>query len=212
MRKLRDIVAEREKAAQDDRDLRSRTDARTERKREADTLIDLAVALTSLTPKQLRGLDLGDQVLSTVLDAQLIDSAPARNRQHKLIRRALNDVDAEAIARRVEALRSPTRANPAPVSKTTLRRRANEAKARALVEGGDPAIDALAAAHPELDRSRLRQLVRNLKREPGSAPALRRVVEVIARFEPTSEEPPAEAAIEGETEPAEGDDALQTRE
>src|SRR5690606_9207891 len=102
MRSLKSIKAERAKAELDDRDPRSRNDARTERLAHADRLMTLAKTLCELPEKTLRRLELPELVADAVASGRLIESPNAFKRQLKLIRKELGDADYEAIERDLE--------------------------------------------------------------------------------------------------------------
>ncbi len=104
MRKLKDILAEQAKAEQDDRDLRSRTDARHERKRTENALADLARQLVALSDRQLAGLDLPERLRNAVGEARAIRSARARDRAIRVVRKELRNGDADSIEAQLGAL------------------------------------------------------------------------------------------------------------
>jgi ribosome-associated protein len=181
-------MADRARAEADDQDLTSRSDARTVRMTEADALLGIAGGLASLSPKQLELLELTDELMRAVLEARAIDSPGAKARQLKIVRRALKNTDWESVQTRLDAIRSPSRFNPAPVSLATQRKRKLADLATHLIEGGDAALDAWCAEHEGADRSRLRQLVRNVRAQTGEGQAapLRRLTQALAELEPTA--------------------------
>jgi ribosome-associated protein len=152
---LTDILAERERAEKDDRDLRSRSDARREQKRTERALADLGTALVEATDKQLARLNLPEPLLEVVMLARRIKSPVARHRAIKLVRKELRQSDAAEIERRYRELREPT----GGARSSTL-----EQWRQRLIEGGDQELDVLLAAFPDADRQRLRTLCRNLKK------------------------------------------------
>ena len=151
MRKLTDILAEAER--EDPRDLRSRSDARRERKAAEAHLVALARSLVSLSGRRLLTLDLPELVLDAVQDARRIASAIARERQLRLIRQRLREADHEAIAARLDAMLRPD-GRPSPGA-----RKARRWVERLLAEG-DTALDELCSLDPSADRQRLRTLAR----------------------------------------------------
>jgi ribosomal 50S subunit-associated protein YjgA (DUF615 family) len=106
VRKLSDILAERARAEADDRDLRSRSDARRARKQIESDLVDLARTLCALSSRQIERVDLPEPVLEALTAARAIHSAAARNRALRLVRRELRAADVEAIRARLEELGS----------------------------------------------------------------------------------------------------------
>jgi ribosome-associated protein len=188
VRKLRDVMADRARAEADDRDLGSRSDARTVRLTEADALLDIAGGLAALSPKQLELLELSDELMRAILEARAIDSPAAKSRQLKIVRRVLKNADWEGVQTRLDAIRSPSRFNPAPVSLATPRKRKLADLATQLLEGGDAALDAWCAEHPGADRTRLRQLLRNARAQTGEAQVapLRKLTLALAELEPNA--------------------------
>ncbi len=87
--------------------LRSRSDARTERKRAEDELMTLAADLVELNDRSLGRLDLPELVLRTVQDARAIKAMAARNRAMRLVRAALRDSDLALIRKRFRQMVDP---------------------------------------------------------------------------------------------------------
>jgi ribosomal 50S subunit-associated protein YjgA (DUF615 family) len=90
-------MAEQAKAQEDDRDLRSRTDARLERKHSEASLAELARALVEVSDRQLAKLELPEALLDAVRETRAIRSAGARNRALRVVRKELRGGDAAAI-------------------------------------------------------------------------------------------------------------------
>jgi len=111
VRKLTDILAEQAKAEADDRDLRSRTDARLERKHTEAALADLAWAMVAVNDRQLAKLDLPEALLDAVLEARAVRSPRARDRALRVVRRELRAGDSAAIQARLAAV-DPGRKRP----------------------------------------------------------------------------------------------------
>lgn len=185
MRSLQSIKAERAKAELDDRDTRSRSDARNERIAASDKLMALGEKLCALPEKQFKKLELSDAVRDVVADARLIDSPPARARQMKLVRKELRDGDADAIAQKLEALlHPPVRVATAPRTDPVwdLYER--------LHGGGDPAIHDFCAEQPDLDAVQVRALFRAAAKQRASQPevaaaklpAVRKVLDRLRKF------------------------------
>ncbi len=185
MRSLKSIKAERAKAELDDRDPRSRSDARGERLAHADRLMTLAKTLCDLPEKQLKALELPDLVSDAVTSGRLIESPNALKRQMKLIRKELGDVDYEAIEKKVEVLQNPGRQAPKPPKvDVTL-----ELYER-LVDGGNDGLFEFCAQHPELDITELRSLFRAAEKQrkelretpPAKLAAVRKVLDKLRRY------------------------------
>jgi ribosome-associated protein len=185
MRSLQSIKAERAKAELDDRDPRSRSDARNERIAASDRLMALGERLCALPEKQFKKLELSDAVRDVVADARLIDSPPARARQMKLVRKELRDGDADGIERKLEELLNPLAHAP------------KEAKIDPVWElyerlqlGGDVAIHAFCAEQPDIDVPQLRMLLRAAAKQRGAQPevvaaklpAVRKVMDRLRKY------------------------------
>lgn len=185
MRSLKSIKAERAKAELDDRDPRSRNDARTERLAHADRLMTLAKTLCELPEKTLRRLELPELVADAVASGRLIESPNAFKRQLKLIRKELGDADYEAIERDLEAAVSPGRQAPkAPKVDPSF------VLYERLVEGGNEALHQFCEEHPELDGSQLRALMRAAEKQrkelrdtpAAKLPSVRKVLDKLRKY------------------------------
>jgi ribosome-associated protein len=110
VRNLSDVLAEQRKANEDDRDLRSRSDARRERKQKEAAWADLGEALVNLSARQLEQIALPEGLLDAVLEARRIASPAARARALRLVRRELRSGDEAVIAALTERLRQVARA------------------------------------------------------------------------------------------------------
>lgn len=166
-------------AEADDRDLRSRTDAREVRVTEEIALKVLAKALVELKPRQLERLALPEDVHEAVRFAQAITTAVAFNRQIRLIRQRLRRVGRAPIETRLEALREG-RLEPAevtPAEPASAHERAVRAWLERIESEGDAALEALFTEHPSADRQALRQRARALvkARQSATSPSERRV-------------------------------------
>lgn len=143
-------------------ELRSRSDVRRARREVEEALARLAKELVELRDGWLQQLELPEPVLDAVLDARAIRSAPARNRQLRLVRSALRDADWPLVRSRVDALhkhgRLPARLSPGSAAPQS---RAPEWAARLLGEG-QAGIEALLRVAPHGDRTHLRTLVANV--------------------------------------------------
>src|SRR5437868_2341862 len=82
-----------------DEDLRSRSDARRERKESEEALMLLAKALVDLPERTLSKLALPEDVLDVVVKARLVPGGGPKNRALRLVRIVLRDGDHQSIAR-----------------------------------------------------------------------------------------------------------------
>jgi len=151
-----------------DDSLRSRTDARTERKTEEARLARLAKALVDMSPKQRLRLDLPDGLADALDEASRMPNARALARQLRVVRRELRDGDVEAVESDVHRLLNPRpRATDTPPSSSPSSKDPIEVWVDQLVD--DESIEAFMAEHPHADRQRLRTLLRNHSKAPPKA-------------------------------------------
>lgn len=148
-------------------DYRSRSDTRSAQREIEDELARLSRELVELNERSLNRLELPELVLDAVLDARAIKSAPARNRQLRLVRSELRKNDWALVRARLDAL---TRHGTIPASldqgPTADAARAREWVARLLGEGPD-AVEALIRECPSGDRNHLRSLIRLTEKASG---------------------------------------------
>ncbi|MCK5662726.1 MAG: DUF615 domain-containing protein, partial [Thiotrichaceae bacterium] len=99
-----------------------------------------------------------EKLMDALLLAQNIHSNSAKRRQAQLIGRLMRESDAEKIRSKYERYQ-----NQAVEANAHFHKLENYRDQ--LLSQGDQAINHLLSQHPDLDRSRLRQLVRNSKKE-----------------------------------------------
>jgi ribosome-associated protein len=135
--------------------------SRSQRRREALATLDLAGRLVALPPARVSKLDLPENVRHEVLAVQRTGAHSARKRElaflAKLMRAHGEDVEAAAHAALGDNRAARQRESAAQERLNALCER--------LVEEGDAAIGALADKYPQLDRQRLRSLVRQAHSE-----------------------------------------------
>lgn len=158
----------------DSEDLTSRSDVRRARKTREDALARLARELVGLGDRLLHRLGLPETVLEAVLEARLIASPRARERQLRVVRNMLRDAEWPTIRARLDELSvHGVVRTAAPAEQSAPEALERVWVVRLLGEGAN-ALDALLAEHPTADRKHLRQLVRNIER---SAPERRKRAE-----------------------------------
>jgi ribosome-associated protein len=138
----------------DERETRSRSDARRAEAAREEALVRLAKDLVAQSARRLEQLELPDPVLDSVLDAQKIKSHAALNRQIRTVRGALRDVEWWIIRARLDQLLATGLTADAPGREMQWVVR--------LVGEGNEALDELLREHPGADRGHLRTLVRNV--------------------------------------------------
>lgn len=148
--------------------------SRTQHKKEAEQLQKLGLELTRLTREQLEHIDLPEELRAAVIEAQAISSNIAGRRQRQYIGALMRDVDPERIRRVLHQADTCT-----PVESKTekeIRMWLNR-----LLTGGPDDIEAFLAVCPGQDRQRLRQLVRNSKKQGRSSKSLKLLEQLISK-------------------------------
>ncbi|MEX1361509.1 MAG: ribosome biogenesis factor YjgA [Nannocystaceae bacterium] len=161
-----------------------------ERQAEAAALLGLAKSLVKMNLSKLAQVELPGEVREAVLVARGL----GRSAQMRQIRR----VSQLLRAYEVTELSDPAR-DPARKAKAELERKCEQWRER-LVIGGDEVLTELVDAHPMIDSQRVRSLLRQSRRAPGSgksSQALRNVLRLIR------EALQAEAAVSAATRPPE---------
>lgn len=135
--------------------------SRSQQRREALAVFDLAEVLVALTDGQLAPIPMPDDLRDMVRDSRRITAPIARKRQLQFLAKHMRREDDEtldAIRRALEHDREEARRDTAVLHRL-------EAWRDRLLAEGDPALAELLQAHPHPDRQHLRQLVRNAKEE-----------------------------------------------
>jgi ribosome-associated protein len=145
----------------------SRSDGRRAERVKEDALARLASDLCGLSAKKLEQLQLSEALADAVSDARAITSAPAKNRQLRMIRALLRDQDWVELRNRLDTLletgvapgAGALRADPVSDRSLTWTLR--------LVGEGPAGIEAFVSEFPRADRTHLRQLVRAVQKAEG---------------------------------------------
>lgn len=176
---------ETEESTDDAEDTRSRSDIKRVNRVLEETLARLSAELVALSPKKLPLLGLPDTLVDTVLGVHGMKSAPARQRQLRLVRSELRGTDWAGLQHRLAALVLHGTAPVASTDPATLARESAEAQwvARLLGEGMS-GLEAFLREFPRADRTHLRQLVRAVDRASHErrAKALQRLERTIQEF------------------------------
>jgi len=135
--------------------------SRSQRRREALEVFELAERLVEQNEAQLMRLPLDDELRALVRESQRITQQIARKRQvqylAKILRRE-DDATLETIRHTLEHAKSDSRRDTAALHRIEVWR-------DRLIDEGDAALAELLTAHPTADRQHLRQLARNAKDE-----------------------------------------------
>lgn len=156
-------------------DLRSRTDARRERKQSEEELMQLGKTLVDLKDRLLAKVSLPDAVRAALREARRIRDPAPHYRALRVVRVALRDADVAQIRLDLKNLEDPSRgATPFDALMAWQTR---------LLSGGDVALDSFIQEVPGADRRQLRQLVRNVKKstEAQQAESLRALTKLLRK-------------------------------
>ena len=135
--------------------------SRSEQRRVALDVLALAGTLMEKTPNELGKLPIDDALCEHVLDAKKISSPIARKRAMAFLAKQMRKEDDEVL----DAIRDALDANSEGSRRQVAEMHRAENWRTRLLEGGDDALAAFIDEHPEADRQRLRQLVRNAQEE-----------------------------------------------
>lgn len=128
-------------------------------KRENEELEELAMAFVGLADEKLRKLDLPAVFLENVLLAKSIEKHHgAFKRQRKYLAKLLRDLDVDAIRGQLEKQTKLT-------AQDTYQLHLIEKWRDRLINGDDHDLNALIAEHVDAERQKLRQLIRDARKE-----------------------------------------------
>jgi ribosome-associated protein len=128
-------------------------------KRDNAALEELGEELIALPKERLERLDLSPALLEAVKLAQTITAHHgAFKRQRKFIAKLLREADAALIRARLEQ-------HTQQDARATWQLHVIERWRDRLLAGGDHELNALVAEHPDADRQKLRQLIRDARKE-----------------------------------------------
>jgi ribosome-associated protein len=131
--------------------------SKSQRKREMESLQDMGKELVDLSKERLMKMDLPDDLLSAVLEAKRITAHGATRRQMQYIGKIMRGVDADAIAEQLAEIRGES--NAAKAEFHALERW------RERLIADDGAVTEWLGRHPGTDAQKLRQLIRNARKE-----------------------------------------------
>ncbi|MBO9830068.1 ribosome-associated protein [Xanthomonas sp. A2111] len=138
-----------------------RGESRSQQRREALEVLSLGEKLVALTPAQLAKLPVPESLLPHIAETKRITSHIAHKRQLAFLAKQMRRED-EAV---LDAIREAMDVNSDSARReVAAMHRVEDWRERLLAEG-DTALAELLAEHPDADRQRLRQLVRNAKDE-----------------------------------------------
>ena len=132
--------------------------SKSQRKREAHELLDLARKLISMSKTRLNGLPLDSDLREEVDFARSIRAHGARKRQLMTVAKMLRKRDADPLLDAVNNIDQKNR-------QVNARFHHIEAWRDRLIEGSDHELSELLEQSPKLNVQTLRQLIRNAKKE-----------------------------------------------
>ncbi len=135
--------------------------SRSQRRREALAVLDIAQRLMDAGDAQLARLPLDEDLRALVRESRRVTQQIARKRQTQFLAKNLrreDDATLEAIRAALDHAKADSRRDTAALHRIeTWRER--------LIADGDTALAELLASHPQADRQHLRQLARNAQAE-----------------------------------------------
>ena len=135
--------------------------SRSQQRREALEVLELARQLSALTPQQIARLPVPDSLIPHIDDTRRIPSHGAHKRQLQFLAKQMRREDDETLEAIRDALDSS--GESARLDAAVLHR-AEDWRER-LIANGDTALTELLEEYPHADRQHLRQLARNANEE-----------------------------------------------
>ncbi len=135
--------------------------SRSQQRRDALAVLALAERLLELGDGQLAQVPMPEQLRELVRDSRRITAQIARKRQLQFLAKTMRKEDDEVIA----AIRNALERDRDAARRDTAQLHQLEALRERLLGDGDTALAELFDQHPDADRQKLRQLVRNARME-----------------------------------------------
>ncbi len=132
--------------------------SKSQAKRNVEELQKLGVKLLKLSKHTLEKFDLDEKLLDALLLAQKINSNSGLRRQVQLIGKLMRHTDADAIRLTLKRYQHS-------IEESNTHFHVLEQWRDRLLQEGDSAINELMTDCPNLERNRLRQLIRNAKKD-----------------------------------------------
>lgn len=140
--------------------------SRTKKKKEAEALQALGLQLSKLTIGQLKRIDIPQDLRAALIEGKSITANVAARRHRQFIGVLMRDVDPKTVQMALDGLDDGV-----PTASSSLPDEVREWMEKLLSDNSEE-IESLLSVYPDLDRQRLRQLVRNVKKEkPGAKPS-----------------------------------------
>lgn len=132
--------------------------SKSQQKRDCHALEELGEELAALSAEKLSRFDLSPELRDAIRQVQTISSHGALKRQRKYVGKLLREVDAEPIREQLASLSVQS------AQAVHDLHRVEQWRDR-LLAGDDHDVNACMELHPQADRQKLRQLVRDAHRE-----------------------------------------------
>lgn len=139
-----------------------RGESRSTQRRDALEVLALGEALSRLSAAQLARLPIPEDLIPHIEETRRITAHVAHKRQLAFLAKQMRREDDEVLDAIRDALGKD---GDASRRETAFLHRVETLRDELLGDNGDDAITALLAAHPQADRQKLRQLVRNTHEE-----------------------------------------------
>jgi ribosome-associated protein len=133
--------------------------SKTQKKKEAEELQRLGLQLGNLSVQQLESVEIPNDLKTALIEGKSITSHIAGRRHRQFIGTLMRHVDPEAISLALLQAEDLIESKPVKESQVWIDK---------LLAGGQTEMEALLCEFPGLERQRLRQLVRNIKKEKGT--------------------------------------------
>lgn len=172
--------------------------SRSQQRRDALEVLDLARQLSQLTPQQLDRLPIPESLRPHIDETRRISSHIAHKRQLQYLAKQMRKEDDEAL----HAIRDALDVHGDAAREEAARLHRAERWRERLIDEGDAALAELLDAYPDADRQRLRQLARNAQEERNKNKPPHAFRELFRELRELLAEP----ADDGEAEAAERDD------
>ncbi len=174
--------------------------SRSQQRRDALAMLALAGQLVEMPPSRIARLRLPEDVLHEIGQTRRITAHIARKRQLQFLAKVMRRHGEEAFAEARAALGENREKQR---QETAAMHRLEALRDRLIEEAGDEALTRLINQHPDMDRQRLRNLVRQarLERDKARPPkAYREIFQMLKEMQ---------AAAESAVEEGEDEDGLQ---
>lgn len=181
--------------------------SRSQQRRDALEVLDLAKLLVALSDAELGQVPMSDELRELVVESRRITAHIARKRQMQYLAKHLRRAEDE-----LPAIRAAIERDKMESRRETAKLHRVEAWRDRLIAGGDDALNAFIAEHPDADRQHLRALSRRAVDEhrgnkpPAAARELFRSLRELMVIEAAAAELDAESAEADDGDRLEADD------